>query len=329
MPSPLSKLPFYLLLLVSLCWNRVTAQTGSGYETISTAQGLSQGMIFDLLQDKEGFIWVATKNGLNRYDGYSFKVFSNDPYNPHSLSSNTIRKLFEDSKGRIWVGTEDAGINVYDKKSGNFYRIQHRAADTTSLSGDAIRCIAELANGKMLVSAYGAGFNMIELPAGFFEKPSVPLITRFTLPHNNDNVYAMGKDPAGNMWIGGFDGSVYRFDTAENRLIALNKGHLLNDGFITGGGDVLISGNYFLWDGMVTCPIFDTAKMPAGNILLKPRSFLWRNYYRELSSYDITNRNTGKPLAGDPKIPGNVMVMFHYMVGFSGLWLAQICCRRQ
>ncbi|MBK9486448.1 MAG: hypothetical protein IPO01_15040 [Chitinophagaceae bacterium] len=49
------------------------AQNPPAYETISTAQGLSQGMVFDLLQDKEGFIWVATKNGLNRYDGYSFK----------------------------------------------------------------------------------------------------------------------------------------------------------------------------------------------------------------------------------------------------------------
>lgn len=91
------------------------AQKPLPYESISTAQGLSQGMVFDMLQDKKGFIWVATKNGLNRYDGYSFKVFTNDPYNPHTLSSNTIVKLFEDSKGRIWAGTEDAGLNVYDK----------------------------------------------------------------------------------------------------------------------------------------------------------------------------------------------------------------------
>ncbi len=57
------------------------AQQSTPYESISTAEGLSQGMVFDILQDKEGFIWVATKNGLNRYDGYSFKVFTNDPYN--------------------------------------------------------------------------------------------------------------------------------------------------------------------------------------------------------------------------------------------------------
>ena len=128
------------LTVFIICWVFVTtAQTPPAYESISTAQGLSQGMVFDLLQDTEGFIWVATKNGLNRYDGYSFKIFSNDPYNAHSLSSNTILKLFEDSKGRIWVGTENAGLNIYDKQSGKFYRSTHNNSNPASLSGNGIR----------------------------------------------------------------------------------------------------------------------------------------------------------------------------------------------
>ena len=100
------------LLTVFIMWWAfiATAQNPPAYESISTAQGLSQGMVFDILQDKEGFIWVATKNGLNRYDGYSFKIFANDPYNAHSLSSNTVVKLFEDSKGRIWAGTDRKSV---------------------------------------------------------------------------------------------------------------------------------------------------------------------------------------------------------------------------
>jgi ligand-binding sensor domain-containing protein len=96
------------------------AQTGNSCESIFTSQGLSQGMVFDTLQDKEGFIRVATKNGLNRYDGYSFTAYTNDPYNIHSLGNNTIVRLFEDSKGRIWIGTEDAGLNVFNKKTDSF-----------------------------------------------------------------------------------------------------------------------------------------------------------------------------------------------------------------
>src|SRR4051812_22108742 len=100
--NPIKTTIYILLCLVILLRvTAITAQTTSGYETISIAQGLSQGMVFDILQDKDGFIWVATKNGLNRYDGFDFRVFTNDPYNIHTLSSNTIIKLFEDSKGRI------------------------------------------------------------------------------------------------------------------------------------------------------------------------------------------------------------------------------------
>ncbi len=155
-------LMFKLILSLALIWPaiNVCAQTANAYESISVAQGLSQGMVFDMLQDQEGFIWVATKNGLNRYDGYSFKVFSNDPYNSHSLSRNTIVKLFEDSKGRIWAGTEDDGLNIYDKKIGNFYRIVHQASVPGSLSGNRIRCIEELPNGRILVASDGAGLNL-------------------------------------------------------------------------------------------------------------------------------------------------------------------------
>src|SRR6187401_2346062 len=129
MPLRLTVSKAILVLSFLISGWQASAQKTPDYETLSTAQGLSQGMVFDLLQDEEGFIWAATKNGLNRYAGYSFKVFSNDPYNAHSLSSNTIVKLFEDSKGRLWAGTEDAGLNVYDKKSGKFHRIVHLASD--------------------------------------------------------------------------------------------------------------------------------------------------------------------------------------------------------
>ena len=157
---------------ISLLWLAfgTASQNLPAYETISTAQGLSQGMVFDLLQDKEGFIWVATKNGLNRYDGYTFKIYTNDPYNLNSLSSNTILKLFEDSKGRIWVGTENAGVNIYDKKSGKFYRIAHSNTDPGSLSGNGIKSIEEMPDGRILVGTDAAGLNIVDLKEDFFTK---------------------------------------------------------------------------------------------------------------------------------------------------------------
>jgi ligand-binding sensor domain-containing protein len=96
-------------LFLILCGNFVYAQKGSGYDAISTEQGLSQGLVNDMLQDREGFIWIATKGGLNRYDGYTFKIFTTDPQDTSSISSNTVSNLLEDKKGRIWIGTNDGG----------------------------------------------------------------------------------------------------------------------------------------------------------------------------------------------------------------------------
>ncbi|MBA2328520.1 MAG: hypothetical protein H0V91_02760, partial [Flavisolibacter sp.] len=227
-----------LSIIIIFGW-RAPAQKIAEYETISTTQGLSQGMVFDLLQDREGFIWAATKNGLNRYDGYGFKVFSNDAYNDKSLSSNTIIKLFEDSKGRIWAGTEDAGLNVYDKMTGNFFRIQHRLADASSISGNAIRLIEGLPDGRVLVAVDRAGLNVIELKKDFFEKGANPVIIRLSLP-NDAQVYGIGKDKNGTMWIGGMDGSVYIFNPIKNSFTLVKNAQLLNNGYYTPGKNVLI-----------------------------------------------------------------------------------------
>jgi signal transduction histidine kinase/DNA-binding response OmpR family regulator/ligand-binding sensor domain-containing protein len=92
-------------------------------ESLTIADGLSQGMIYDILQTKDGFLWIATKDGLNRYDGYHFEVYINDPFNPYSIAGNEITTLFEDSRGNIWVALMGRGCDVLEKKSGRFLHL--------------------------------------------------------------------------------------------------------------------------------------------------------------------------------------------------------------
>jgi len=309
---------------ITWLWLGATAQKTPGYEVISTAQGLSQGMVFDMLQDKEGFIWVATKNGLNRYDGYNFRVFSNDPYNAQSLSSNTIVKLYEDSKGRIWAGTENAGVNIYDKKTGRFYRIQHNNSNTSSLSGNGIKSITEMPDGRMLVATDVAGLNVVELKSDFFEKDTGALITRLTLP-NAAQVYGMGKDKGNNIWIGGMDGIVYRFDGTKNSFTPIPNGQLLNNGYFTPDESILINSNFFLYDGTILTPLFDTVKMPPGNIIFKPNSALWETYHRESSFYDVSWLLPGQPLQWNVKLPAATRLVYPFIVDRSGiLWSGSV-----
>jgi signal transduction histidine kinase/CheY-like chemotaxis protein/AraC-like DNA-binding protein/streptogramin lyase len=300
------------------------AQTTPGYQTISIADGLSQGMVFDIIQDEEGFLWIATKNGLNRYDGYSFRVFTNDPYNAFTLSGNTIVKLFEDSKGRIWVGTENSGVNVYDKNTGKFHRILHKPNDPSSLSGNAIRSIEEMPDGRILVSCLDAGFNIISLKKDFFDKNSSPAITRLTLP-NNAEVYAIGKDQQSNIWICGMDKSVYRFNPLNNGFIALPGAAFINNGYYAEDKSVIINSQYFLLTADELIPLFDQKKFPAGNLLFRPNQKLWVNYHRELQFYDISLREEGKPLDWTFKLPLDPRPVYPYIIDRSGiLWSGSV-----
>src|SRR6218665_3579913 len=115
MSIPFTKLKAALTFTAMWLCFWAAAQNTINFESFTTSQGLSQGMVNSMLQDADGFIWIGTKEGLNRYDGCQFRVYTNDPYDPHSLGSNNIQALSEDSKGHIWVSTENAGISVYDK----------------------------------------------------------------------------------------------------------------------------------------------------------------------------------------------------------------------
>ncbi|GAB4025489.1 two-component regulator propeller domain-containing protein [Spirosoma koreense] len=103
----------------------------TGWQELTISDGLSQGMVFDLKQDHKGFIWVATKDGLNRYDGYNFTAFTHDPYNDYSLSDNNCSTLLVDKRGWLWVGTLNQGLDLFDPHTQRFYHINLH--DQTSL----------------------------------------------------------------------------------------------------------------------------------------------------------------------------------------------------
>jgi len=91
--------------------------------------GISQSEIKCIFQDSEGYLWFATQNGLNKFDGYSFESFFYDPTDRQSLSNNWIFDITEDSTGNIWLGTKE-GLNRYDKKTGGFSLVPHKLNDS-------------------------------------------------------------------------------------------------------------------------------------------------------------------------------------------------------
>ena len=318
MPQLRNHIQLLLLILFLGIGFTSPAQKEKDYESISIAQGLSQGMVYDILQDKEGFIWVGTKDGLNRYDGYHFKVFTNDPTNNRSLSSNSINKLFEDSKGRIWVGTENEGLNVYDKKSGDFLRIKQSEANPNGLSGNVIKIMEQLPDGRMLIAADDGKLNIITLRADFLDKEAAPIITTVAMP-NNTNVYGIGTDKHKNTWIGGMDGTVYKFDAKKYSFTLLPGAQLLNNGYLANGEDILINSNLYLYHGNNVTALFDTNKYPEGNIIFRPNNTLWDKHHRETSFYDISFWKPGKTIQWDAKLQSEKRIIYPFIFDKSGL----------
>lgn len=218
---------FFIFLICFCLYGKFAfAQIGSGNETISTAQGLSQGLINDMIQDKEGFIWIATKGGLNRYDGYTFKIFTNDPQDTTSISSNAVSNLLEDSKGRIWIGTYDRGVNVYNKKTGRFLRLAKKSGDSSGLSSNRIvSAMLELPDGRILVCPQGGSMNIISMPDMSMSPPS---ITQVYAPQNRE-ILGVEKDDKGFIWVGCTDGSIFIFNPSSFSFELLSNGYTLTD----------------------------------------------------------------------------------------------------
>jgi hypothetical protein len=95
------------------------------FKNLSVQNGLSQNTVNAILQDKQGFMWFGTKDGLNRYDGLSFRKFKHDDRTRRSIGNNFITALYEDSKGDIWVGT-DVGLYIYNPEKDSFRRCSCR-----------------------------------------------------------------------------------------------------------------------------------------------------------------------------------------------------------
>lgn len=124
--------------LILICCLLSYVAIGQKMESLTVKDGLSQGMIFDIVKDKDGFMWFATKDGLNRYDGYNFKVFTNNPYDSTSLAPYLkIEELFIDSKDRLWVNA----ASLYNKEQETFYNFK--------TDGKKIRGLVEDKNGNL------------------------------------------------------------------------------------------------------------------------------------------------------------------------------------
>lgn len=179
---------FIILFFIAFTFSSVFGQRLQ-FNSLSVKDGLSQHDVSKIIQDSEGFIWIATYDGLNRYDGYRIENFFHDNNNVASLSSNRIRTLFEDHKKRIWIGTDGYGLNYYSLEDGKIARI--KAPNNYDIINDIVQNSEE----EIIVASSQGLFKVKENKNLFsvevIQTPITGLdVKKIKILNNGDTIYA-------------------------------------------------------------------------------------------------------------------------------------------
>lgn len=208
------------LLFIILCNSRVYTQNYNiSFDHLTVEEGLSQSTIFAITQDTKGFIWIATRDGLNRYDSHEIKVYRNDPQDPTSLANNVINTLFVDSKGQLWIGT-GRGICLYNPEKDNFTRIENIPGKSSTLSHNNVFAIFEDREKNIWVGTR----NGLNLMVGGDTTKIIQFYHSATNPQTlaDNYVRTIFQDKAGDMWIGTYNGISYFKPKRRNEFIISN-----------------------------------------------------------------------------------------------------------
>ena len=193
---------FFILILPVVLYAQIQ---DIKFERISVDQGLSNAVTLCLLQDRKGFIWIGTEYGLNRYDGYTVKVFTHDLGEPNSISDNFIEVIYEDpaDSGKVlWIGTK-GGLNKLDLENEKFTHYLHNPEDSTSLSHTRVNAICKDNKGFLWIGSWPGGLIRFNRESEEFINFKNDPKNQFSLSDNRiTSVYA---DHAGNLWVGAMD----------------------------------------------------------------------------------------------------------------------------
>ncbi|MCU4164727.1 hybrid sensor histidine kinase/response regulator transcription factor [Carboxylicivirga caseinilyticus] len=188
------------LLFFWLVYSAVSAFADAHKMTFRKYQvnnGLSENSVQCILQDRQGFMWFGTKDGLNKYNGYEFKVFKNDPLNPNSLGNNFIRSLYQDNEGNIWVGT-DQRLYILNTQTETFSLFDIKTENGTNINSTITSIVAEDKN-TIWIGTATQGVFVYDIQAG---KLNQYLKGSDSSTLHSNLIWRIYKDASNTVWIG-------------------------------------------------------------------------------------------------------------------------------
>ncbi len=211
-------------ILLSILWISFEAAAQSqafDFTHLTTKEGLSNSSVKCIIQDHQGFMWFGTANGLNRYDGYTFKIYKHQPGDSSTLTDNVINTVYEDRDSLLWVGT-DIGLHLFDRSKDEFIRIPGPLMNGKPGSR-IISAMLEDQSGNFWIGTDGGGlyhFDRQESIFTPFKKPGVY--------HGQNTILRLFEDSKHRLWIGTLAG-LFHFDTEKKELTHFSNRKLPSD----------------------------------------------------------------------------------------------------
>ena len=197
-----------ILILMAFYSNTFAQKKPVKFNRLTSSNGLSQNRVSSIVQDHDGFIWIGTEDGLNKYDGYNFEIFKRNPGDSLSLNDNQALAMHVAKDGALWIGGSLTGLSRYNSATKTFTRYNNNHSDPNSLAEDIIISFSEDTKGNLWIVTQNKGFDYMIVSDGKFIHMANMLPPDYKIPE--DRIYFIHQDKQNNLWIGA-DGKVHYF----------------------------------------------------------------------------------------------------------------------
>lgn len=185
------------------------------FDHITVEDGLSHSSVFEIMQDSKGFLWFGTQDGLNKYDGYSFKVYKYSPFDTTSLQDNWVQSVVEDKNGLLWVGTHNSGVFKFDRDNETFVNYKNIRSNHHSLANNRVWDVFIDSENVLWVGSSG-GLSRFDAKQNRFENYSNKSGDPYSFgPFAANCIYESSKDA---LWVGTWGGGLVKFDKKTSRF---------------------------------------------------------------------------------------------------------------
>jgi len=204
-------------ILISFLTSHLYSQSHIRFNHLNVEHGLSNSSVTCILQDRQGFMWFGTHDGLNRYDGYSFKIFKNDPSDSTTLTNNFIFSIYEDQSGHLFIETQGGQYHHYLPRSESFQTVAKDSIDLHNARISTVGALLQESSGIRWTGGLGSGTGLKRTDTSTGQTTTYKHDPDNPFSLSDDKVYSIYRDRSENLWIGTFNG-LDRFDEQSGKF---------------------------------------------------------------------------------------------------------------